>query len=355
MSISGSKIKQTVLKKWLKYILISLGILLVLSIAGISVGYYIVFYPNTSVSDNGIIYIGKNSQATEVLDSLQIKGYIRNNSTLRYVARLKKYTGTIKSGRFRIRNGINNNELVNLLRAGTQEPIQFTFNNIRTLDEFAETLSRQLPLNASEFLARIADPEVLDQLGFSRQTIVSMFIPNTYELYWDISMDDFINRMNREYQRFWNEERMRKATAIGLTPIEVVTLASIIEEETAKREEYPIIAGVYINRLQRGMKLDADPTLKFAAGDFSLARLLDKHKKIDSPYNTYMYAGLPPGPIRIASIQVVEGVLNYQKHDYLFFCAKSDFSGYHSFSKTLRQHNIYAKEYQRELNRRRIW
>jgi UPF0755 protein len=332
-----------------------LFVLLVVGLTGAGIGYYHVFYPNTTVQDKGIFYIAPRSSFQQVVDTLRSHGYIKNATTLLRVARLKKYDKEIKSGRYRLRDRMNNNEVINLLRSGRQEPILFTFNNVRTLDELAVSIERQLSIPSGEFLSRVHDPERVEALGFTPATITAMFIPNTYQVYWNCSAAELIQRMHKEYQRFWNEERLAKATAMGLTLVEVNTLASIIEEESNKCDEFPVIAGVYMNRLRRGMKLDACPTLKFILGDFALSRVLDKHTRIDHPYNTYQHAGLPPGPIRIASIQVIDSVLNYQVNDYLFFCAKSDFSGYHHFSRTLHQHSAYAREYHKELDKRKIW
>jgi UPF0755 protein len=318
-------------------------------------GYYYLFYPNITVHDKGIFYIAPRSSFQQVVDTLRSHGYIKNSGTLLQAARLKRYDRSVKSGRYRLKDGMTNNEVINLLRSGVQLPVLVTFNNLRTLEELAEVIARQLPITASEFLSCLNDPQRVEALGFTPSTLPAMFLPNTYEFYWNTNAVEFIRRMHREYQRFWNDRRVAKATEMGLTPVEVSTLASIIEEESNKRDEFSTIAGVYVNRLKRGMKLDACPTLKFILGNFSLSRVLDKHMKIDHPYNTYLYAGLPPGPIRIASIQVIDSVLNYRKHDYLFFCAKSDFSGYHHFSRTLHQHNAYAREYHKELDKRKIW
>ncbi|WP_294139591.1 endolytic transglycosylase MltG [uncultured Sanguibacteroides sp.] len=336
-----------------KRITILLSALCLAGVIGVGIGYYYVFYPNITVKDDGIIYVRNSDSITEVLDTLRSRGYVKHPSTLLRVARLKN--AKTKAGRYRIREGMNNNELVNMLRSGNQSPVQLTFNNIRTLEEFAGMVSRQLDISPEELLSRLRDPDTTIQYGFSPATVIGMFVPNTYEIYWNISTSDFLKRMYKEYQRFWNKQRREKAEAIGLSPLEVTVLASIIEEETVKPEEYPVIAGVYLNRLKKGIKLDACPTLKYVLGDFTITRILDRYLEIDSPYNTYKHAGLPPGPIRMASIQVIDGVLNYQKHDYLYFCAKSDFSGYHYFSRTLRQHNAYAREYHRELDRRKIW
>jgi UPF0755 protein len=200
----------------------------------------------------------------------------------------------------------------------------------------------------------LEDAKRCEALGFNTTTVKTMFIPNTYEVYWNISTERLVERLKREHDVFWNENRRNKAKELRLSPVEVSILASIVEEETAIADEMPIVAGVYINRLYKGMRLEADPTVKFAAGDFSLQRILFKHLEIESPYNTYLHGGLPPGPIRIPSIQGIDAVLNYSKHNYLFMCAKEDFSGRHNFAVTLREHNRNAERYRAELNRRGI-
>ncbi len=343
------------MSKIVKRILVFVIIIMVLVAVMGGIGYYYVFSPNTVVTDDGILYIRDSNSVAQVFEILRSRGCIKNPNTLSSVAKLKKFSSSVKSGKYKIRDGMNNNELINMLRAGNQVPVHFTFNNMRTIEEFVDEAQEELAVSKDELMALLTDSDVLAELGFNSNTILAMFIPNTYEIYWNIPAMDLLKRMKKEYARFWNENRMAKAREIGLSPEEVITLASIIEEETVKAEEYPVIAGVYMNRLNKGIKLDACPTLKFVLGDFTISRILDRHMQIDSPYNTYMYAGLPPGPIRMASIKVIDSVLNYQKHDYLFFCAKSDFSGYHNFSRTLRQHNAYAREYHRELNKRKIW
>lgn len=340
-----------IVKRILVFVIIIMALVAVMG----GIGYYYVFSPNTVVTDDGILYIRDSNSVVQVFETLRSRGYIKNPNTLSSVAKLKKFSSSVKSGKYKIRDGMNNNELVNMFRVGNQVPVHFTFNNMRTIEEFADEAQEELAVSKDELMALLTDSDVLAELGFNSNTILAMFIPNTYEIYWNIPAMDLLKRMKKEYARFWNENRMAKAREIGLSPEEVITLASIIEEETVKAEEYPVIAGVYMNRLNKGIKLDACPTLKFVLGDFTISRILDRHMQIDSPYNTYMYAGLPPGPIRMASIKVIDSVLNYQKHDYLFFCAKSDFSGYHNFSRTLRQHNAYAREYHRELNKRKIW
>lgn len=333
-------------------------LLLILGITGIltaSLACYFIFWPNTQITDEGVLTIQKGDSFETLVARLQQKGYIRNMYSFRKVAALKKYPERVKSGRYRLSSGMNNNELINLLRSGRQQPVYFTFNNIRTLSQFAGVVSRQLSIDSSEFLSCIADSAFVAGLGFTPENLVGMFIPNTYQIYWDTPVQKFVERMHEEYVKFWNDKRRQTAAEADLSPMDVMILASIIEEETVRPEEYPVVAGVYINRLKRNIPLSACPTLKFALGDFTLKRVLKVHTEVESPYNTYKYKGLPPGPVRMPSIQVIEAVLNYRRHDYLYFCAKSDFSGGHHFSRTLRQHNAYAREYHQALNRRKIY
>lgn len=328
-----------------------------LFLAGIAgAGYYYFFRKsNTRVTDDGIVFIRPGDSFEQVVRTLQQRGYIKNIFTLRKAAELKNYPDHIKPGRYRIKNGMNNNCLIGMLRSGEQEAVRFTFNNIRTLPDFAGVLSRQLGIDSAAFMQIASDREYIRKMGFTPENFIGMFIPNTYHIYWNTDPEDFMERMQKEYRKFWTEERLEKARKADLSPMDVIILASIVEEETNRTEEYPVIAGVYINRLRKNWKLEACPTLKYALGDFSLKRILDKHMETDSPYNTYKNTGLPPGPVRMPSIQVVDAVLNYKHHDYMFFCAKSDFSGTHHFSRTLREHNRHAAEYHKALNRMKIY
>ncbi len=317
--------------------------------------YHFVQQSNTIVADDGIIFIQPGNSFESVVRILESKGYIQNTYTFRKVAELKKYPAGIKAGRYKIKNGMNNNQLVNLLRSGRQEPVHFIFNNIRTMTDFAGVLSRQLAVDSAEFMNLARDPAYVEKWKFTPENFMGMFIPNTYQFFWHPKTEDFIKRMNAEYLKFWNTDRQAKAQKAGFSPMDIIIIASIVEEETNQPEEYPVIAGVYINRLKKGWKLEACPTLKYALGDFTLKRILTKHMETDSPYNTYKHTGLPPGPVRMPSIQVVDAVLNYKRHGYMFFCAKSDFSGTHYFSRTLREHNRHAAEYHQALNRMRIY
>ncbi|MBN1414385.1 MAG: endolytic transglycosylase MltG [Bacteroidales bacterium] len=340
----------------IKYILY--GILVVFIIAGIKVSdiYHKAYGANIFTPDKKpyYIYIPTGSESEDVFSILYDAKLVKNRHTFEWVAERKNYSKHVHPGKYKIRNRMSNNELINILRAGLQEPVEVVINNIRTSEDLALKVAEQIEPDTAAILSLFRDDAFIEELGFNAYTIMGMFIPNTYECWWNLSATGFFERMKKEYDRFWNFERTYKAQRINLTTNEVITLASIIENETNKPEEYRRIAGVYINRLDKGIKLQADPTVKYALGDFSIQRVLKKHTGIESPYNTYKYYGLPPGPIGMPSIQAIDAVLDYEKNDYLYFCAKEDFSGYHNFARTLEQHNRNARSYQKALNRRRI-
>jgi len=305
--------------------------------------------------DEPFLYIPTGSTFDDVCSLLEEAG-LHDVKSFRWVADKMNYSEKVKSGSYRLTDGTSNIELVRLLRAGRQIPVNVIFNNIRINTQLAGAVTRSIEADSASVMALLTDSTYLaERFDLTTQTILSLFIPNTYEFFWNTSANGFMDRMAKEHDRFWTEARREKARNANLTPLQVSILASIIEEETQMDNEKPIMAGVYINRLNRGMLLQADPTLKFAAGDFTIRRLLNSHTKIDSPYNTYKYAGLPPGPICIPSIASIDAVLNFSKHEYLFFCAKDDFSGYHSFARTLQEHNRNAQAWQRALNQMRIY
>ena len=319
------------------------------------IGYCILYIPNFNSSETKYVYIHEDDKSFELLCvELCDSAACSNIDFFKLLANFRKYPENMKSGRFAIEPGMDNNTLLNRLRRGQQAPIRLTFNNIRLLSDLSDRLSEQLMIGNDELISIIGDESYYKSLGFDSQTIKTMFIPNTYEVYWNIQADKLIERLKREYDAFWTDERRKKAENIRLTPIEVSILASIVEEETAVPDEYPVVAGLYINRLYKSMPLQADPTVKYAVGDFSLKRILNIHLEVDSPYNTYLYGGLPPGPIRIPSIRSIDAVLNHSQHNYLYMCAKEDFSGRHNFAVTLSEHNNNAKKYHAELNRRGI-
>ena len=301
------------------------------------------------------LFIPSGSDFEDVLQILSKEHVLKDSSSFLWVATRKNYPRHVYPGRYRIRAGMSNNALVGMLRSGTQDPVELLFNHIRSAGQLSGTVSRQIEADSTEILSMFSNEEWIGNNGLTRETVLGIFIPNTYEIYWNTSAEEFFNRMLREYRVFWNEKRLARAGRIGMDPMEVMTLASIVDEECLVQEEEAKIAGVYINRLNRRIRLQADPTVRFAAGDMNMSRVLKKHLLIDSPYNTYRHGGLPPGPIVIPSISAIDAVLNYEHHDYLYFCAKEDFSGYHNFAKTLSQHNENARSYQNALNRRKIF
>jgi UPF0755 protein len=260
-----------------------------------------------------------------------------------------------KPGYYRFANKIANRELIRRLQLGEETPIRLSFTQaIRTREQLAGFMGSKLQLDSVEVKQRLDNEEYMAHFGLTPETAVCLFIPNTYEVYWTMSADQLFARMYKEYNRFWNEERLAKAKKLGLTPAEVATIASIIASETNKSSEYPTIASIYLNRLRKGIALQACPTVIFATGDFSLRRVLKRHLAIDSPYNTYKYRGLPPGPIRLARLEVIDAVLNAPKTTYLYMCANPDFSGTHVFSSSYTEHSAVARQYQRALNQRKV-
>jgi UPF0755 protein len=310
--------------------------------------------PAFDIDKINYLYIDENKNYETVLEQLKSQFHIKDIRLFKQLASFMKYPQNLKAGKYKIEPKLNYLEVIRMLRNGNQIPVKLAFNNVRLKKDFAEKVGNQLMFGPERLANALNDPQICRSFGLDTVTIVSLFLPNTYEVYWTISVAQFLERMKKEYDRFWTAARLEKARALSLSPLEVSILASIVEEETANESEYPIVAGLYINRLRKGMLLQADPTVKFAAGDFGLRRILFAHLEIDSPYNTYKNRGLPPGPIRIPSISGIEAVLNYTHHNYLYMVAKEDFSGKHNFSVTLSEHNRYAEKYRTALNRNNI-
>jgi len=314
--------------------------------------YKYAFSPNVKKTEN--IIIPFNATYQQVLDSLQKKEIFINEKAFKWVAKKKNYPVNIKTGNYEFKPGMNNNHIVNMLKAGLQKPISVIINNLRTIDQLAGIVSRYIAPDSLALLKALTDTTLINKLGFNKNTFPAIFIPNTYQLYWTTTPEKFISRMIHEYNTFWNKKRKDEAKSLKLSPVEIITLASIVQEETNKKEEKPIVAGLYLNRLKKGIPLQSDPTVKYALGDFSVRRILKKYLEIDSPYNTYKYAGLPPGPINFPEISSIESVLHPDSNNYIYMCAKEDFSGYHSFTNNLRTHIKNAKKYQRALTQMRI-
>jgi UPF0755 protein len=334
-----------------------LFLLVIVGICGWGFHYYTMFFrPNITTGDQpeAYLYIPTGSDFDAVKRLMTEHHYLNDLNSFESVAVRKKYDVKVKPGKYSIREGMNNNELVNLLRSGKQEPVKLILQNVRTPGELAGKIAGQIEADSLSLLNHFRDPEYLREFGVEPSTVFTLFIPNTYEFLWNSTSNQFIRRMYRERQKFWNEDRRTKMGLEGLDISGVVTLASILEKETAKNPEKPVIAGVYLNRLRRDWPLQADPTLIFAWNDYSIKRVLNKHKEIDSPYNTYKHTGLPPGPICLPSVSSIDAVLNYAHHAYMYFCAKDDLSGYHNFAITLAEHNRNAERYQAALKRLNI-
>ena len=346
-------------KSGFRKFLISFLVLVLLGGGGMVYELYSrVYIPNiifTEDTKEKYIYIPTSSDFTKVVEVLSENGLLINSNSFEWLAKQKKYTNNIKPGRYKIDRALNNNELINLLRSGRQTPIKVTFNNLRTKEQLAGRIANQIEADSFSILSYITDTVFQQKLGLNNNNIACLFIPNTYEFYWNTSAEQFVNRMLKEYKLFWDTTRKAKADKIKLNYYEVATLASIVEkEQNIKRDERPEIAGLYLNRIKKKMKLESDPTLIFALGNFTIKRVLNKDKKVDSPFNTYKHRGLPPGPICIPSINSIDAVLNASDHKYIFMCAKEDFSGYHNFAKTYAKHLINARKYQKALNKRKI-
>lgn len=343
------------MKKITKIILISAALILAVGAVVAFSAYKKIYAKNVFLKDKKYLYISASSSYEQVLDSLCQNFDVKDRQMLELVAKLKGYPGKVKPGRYKLSDGMSNNELVNMLRAGNQEPVNVTFNNIRTIRQLCSRISKQLDIDSSYLFDLLQNDEYLQQYGFNKATVSALFIPDTYQFYWNTSAEKFVDKMHGYYKSFWNSERLDKAKQIGMTPLQVSILASIVQMEQAQhREEQPIIAGLYINRLKIGMPLQSCPTLIFAIGDFSIRRVTSKMLDYESPYNTYKYTGMPPSPICFPEEGALKAVLNYEKSNYLYMCAKADFSGYHHFSSDYSDQQRYAREFQKQLDKQGI-
>jgi UPF0755 protein len=341
-------------KKYLMVALIATSVLLI----SLTFYFYQVFFsPNTLAESSQpyMLKIPSNAVYKQVADQLYKEKVINDAVSFGFVSKVLDYQEAVKPGLYKIDPKMSNIDLVRMLRSGRQVPVKVTFNNVRTKEDLAEKITANLEVTEEQFLHLLQDSVYIRKFDFEEETVMSMFIPNTYEFWWNTSPEALFDRMYKEYQAFWTEARRQKAQALGLTPKQVSTLASIVQAESQKADERARISGVYVNRMKIGMPLQADPTLVYATGDFTLKRVLNVHKEIDSPYNTYRNVGLPPGPINLPDINSLDAVLNTEDHKYLYFCAKEDFSGYHAFAVTYNEHLANAQRYQRALNAAKIF
>lgn len=348
-------IQQPDKKRKIKKVVLLIAAMLLITVVVLGTYLYSMLFKPFTVSETSYIYIDENRDYEAIIAQLKSEAGLPNEKLFRILADRMNYPGMVKTGRYALHEGMTMPDLIRTLRSGNQSPSNITFNNIRSMESLAGRLSKQLMIDSTTIVDQLNSREVAESFGFSNETFAAMFIPNSYEVYWDINIKSLLNRMKNEYDRFWNESRKSKAEQLGLSRVEVSTLASIVEEEATYADEYPVVAGLYLNRIKKGMRLEADPTVKFAVGDAGLQRILFKHLEVDSPYNTYKNSGLPPGPIRIPSISVIDATLSPDQHNYLFMCAKEDLSGRHNFAVTHAEHARNARAYHRALNERGIF
>ena len=313
----------------------------------------VVSFKGNAVLQEKELYVSRHTDYATLLDSL--KPNIKHHFAFDIYAERLNLKESFKKGHYVVKDGMNVIEIVRMLKLGLQTPVNVTMNNVKIPAQLAGKLAAQLEADSVELVNVLTDKALAKKMGFeSPLTMFSIFLPNTYEFYWTVKPEEFVERMYKEYKNFWNGARDEKRKRTGLNRVEVATLASIVYEETRKVDEMPRVAGVYMNRLRTGMPLQADPTIKYAMQNFGLRRILKSYLKYDSPYNTYINKGLPPSPICMPSIQAIDAVLNFEKHDYLYFCARPTFDGYHNFAKSYSQHLANARAYQAELNKRKI-
>lgn len=329
-------------------------------LVAIIIGSAIAFYAYNSIFGNYVkedvyLTIPSASSYQEVLESLKKNNLIKNEHFFSLLANKMNYPNNIYSGKYEFEKGISLYDVLVKLRGAHQSPVKLTINNVNFKQDLAGKIGAQLEIDSASFLNYINNDSAISKLGYNKDNILCLFIPNTYEFYWNVSFNSFIEKFEKEHATFWNETRTKKANKLDLTPNEVFILASIVEKEYKFADERKRIAGVYINRIKKGMKLQADPTVKFAIGDLSLKRVLTVHTEYDNPYNTYYYAGLPPGPICLPETSTIEDVLNAEEHNYIYFCAKADLSGYHTFNTNYNGHLNAARLYQAALNKLRIY
>ncbi len=334
--------------------------LLLIAFTGLLAAGFLAFqlFEKPNVTTNGkskaYLYIRTGSSLQDVQKALQHHGFLKHPKLFAWAAQLLHYERSIKPGKYELLAGMNNRDLISFLSSGMQTPVKISFQNIRTQQQLVERVYNALEADSLSLRKLLHDKTLLSESGHDPSNVMSLFVSGTFEFQWNTSAEQFIKRMQQEYRAFWNAERKQAANKMGLDPKEVTILASIVQLETSKEDERSTIAGVYLNRYRKNWKLEADPTLVFASGDFQARRILNEHKAVDSPYNTYKNFGLPPGPICIPSCNAVDAVLENKQHAYMFFCAKEDFSGYHNFAVNYSEQQRNARKFHQALNKRNI-
>jgi UPF0755 protein len=330
------------------------ALLVILLLAGAATGYYYFLSAFSKEHETQYLYVDRDDTIDSVYTKLSVLAKPHTMTGFKTIAGFKGYADNVKRGRYAVKPDASAWALYNILNRGEQTPLNVPITSVRTLDRLAGAVAKKLELDSLDLLKAITDSATCRKYGYTCETMPSMFIPDSYNMYWTVSVEEFLDRMKKECEKFWTDERLQKAKLVGLTPVEVSTLASIVTEETRATQEKPTVAGLYINRLRKGMLLQSDPTVKFAMHDFTIRRILNRMLSTDNPYNTYKYKGLPPGPIRIPLKEDLDAVLNYEHHDYIYMCAKEDFSGTHNYARTEAEHMANARRYHQALNARGI-
>lgn len=337
-----------------KKFIIALVVIIVIALAATGIFYYLRLFGANVSGNQEYLYIHTGAGYDQVYDTIRNQKIVNDTTTFNWAAHNMKYVNRVKPGRYRLKKGMSNHQLVRMLQLGEQEPVNLSFHNLRLKEQFAGVVGRKLEPDSAAILRLLDSANFVGKYGFTPENVFTMFLPDTYTLYWNSSPKSFFLHIYTVYEKFWTPERKQKAAAMGLNPIQVSILASIVDAEALHDDEMPTIAGLYLNRLHKGIKLESDPTVIFATHDFTIHRVLNKYLSINSPYNTYQHTGLPPGPIMMPSVNAVKAVLNYKQSNYIYMCAKEDFSGYHNFTDNVAQHKINARKFQQALDARNI-
>jgi UPF0755 protein len=338
----------------LRKFIVAMVIILIIALAFTGLNYYLKYFSPNVTNKQEYLYIHTGANFNDVYKTIREEGIVKDSATFYWAAGNMNYVNRVKPGRYHLHEGMSNRRLINMLASGTQEPVTLSFHNLRLKEQFAGFVSKKLEPDSAAIISLLDSASYVKQYGFTTDDVYTMFLPNSYQLYWNTTPEKFFKRMYANYEKFWTPERKQKAAAINLDPIKVSILASIVDAEALHDDEMPTIAGLYLNRLKKGMKLEADPTVIFAEHDFTIHRVLSKYLTINSPYNTYLHTGLPPGPIMMPSVNAVNSVLDYKKSGYVYMCAKEDFSGYHNFATNVADHLANARRFQQALNERNI-
>jgi len=337
-----------------KKVIVFVVIILIIALGFVGYNYYMKYFGPNVTANKEYLYIHTGATFNDVFDTIQKDGMVKDTASFHWAAQKMNYVNRVKPGRYHLHEGMTNRRLINMLASGAQEPVTLSFHNIRLKDQFAGFVAKKIEPDSAAILRLLDSAQFVKHYGFTTDNVYTMFLPNSYQLYWNTSPEKFFKRMYANYQKFWTPERRIKADSLGLTTQEVSILASIVSAEAMHDDELPTIAGLYINRLKKGIKLESDPTIIFAKNDYTIRRVLNRDLLVNSPYNTYQHTGLPPGPINMPSVNAVNAVLNYQRNNYLFMCAKEDFSGYHNFASNAADHQANAAKYRKALNERNI-